>query len=308
MRCSGERRALRSWARWRPSPLARGRPLPEPRLRRAYSTHPARRTRLCVRLSSPRPELRFGDGAPTGFSVGDGPTAHERSCDPDSALLDLHEILPSAAGPLVFQRPAYSGRAAGNAKYGELAVSDIAGPLPAVAPAGDGRGAPCLLANETPYQVSVRSIPRVMHYKRPQDLRTGSNHGASFMHYGDPAADQGTTHSIQYTYLLWSFTDVRGGGMVRTLLAPNQVVRVCAVEPITMSSWDYAGAVNGRVTARYVRVVAGTCPLYGWMVWSHTHLDRHARPVAHAVPLGTSAARSAARIRACPFSAPAATP
>jgi hypothetical protein len=35
-----------------------------------------------------------------------------------------------------------------------------------------------------------------------------------------------------------------------------------------MSSWDDAGNVNGFVTARYVRVLAGSCPLYGWMVWT----------------------------------------
>ena len=282
----------------------------------AAATAPARlfdapgqaHARRCVRLASSQPLLRFGDGTPTGFSVRDWRTAKKRRCAPGLALLDLHEILPSEAGPLVFERPPFLGAGAGNAKYGELAVSDIAGPLPAIAPPEDGRGAACTLAAEAPYRVSVRSIPKAMHYKRPADVPSGSNRGTSFVHYGDPGADQGTSGSSHYTYLLWSFVDVHGGGMVRTLLSPGQVVQACDVKPITMSSWDSTGAVNGSVTARYVRVVAGTCPLYGWMVWSHTHLDRHARAVPHAVPVRDAPPPDPPPDPSCPVSPPAATP
>jgi hypothetical protein len=35
-----------------------------------------------------------------------------------------------------------------------------------------------------------------MHYKRPQDVPGGSNNGTSFMHYGDPGADQGKRRDI----------------------------------------------------------------------------------------------------------------
>jgi len=110
-----------------------------------------------------------------------------------------------------------------------------------------------------------------MKYKRPQDVASGNNSGASFLHYGDPGADQGSRDDIHYSYVLWSFVNVRGGGIVRTLLKDDQSVRPCDVAPITMDSWDREGNVNGTVTARYVRIMAGTCPTYGWTVWSHDY-------------------------------------
>jgi hypothetical protein len=279
----------------------------------AAATAPARRfnapgqahAHVCVRLSSARPSLRFGDGTPTGFSVTDQPTTHKRHCAPGTALLDLHEVIPSKAGPLVFRRRDYAGKAAGNVKYGELSVSDIASRLPASAPAGGGRGAPCTLAKEASYRVSVRSIPTAMRYKRPQAVAAG-NGGATFMHYGDPAADQGTNHNVHFSYLLWSFLNVRGGGMVRTLLAPGQIVRPCDVTPITMNAWDSSGAVNGHVTARYVRALAGTCPLYGWMVWSHTYWPGGTAAVSHVVAMRKAPPRDPEPDPACPVSPPAA--
>jgi hypothetical protein len=130
--------------------------------------------------------------------------------------------------------------------------------------------------------VQVESIPEEMHYKHPSELPNGSNKGSSFEHYGDPGADQGNRTDISYTYLLWSFVNVRGGGIVRTLLAPNQVVRACDVEPIVMQAWDRDGNVNGQVTARYVRALAGTCRVYGWMVWSHSYAPAGPAATLHA--------------------------
>jgi hypothetical protein len=105
-----------------------------------------------------------------------------------------------------------------------------------------------------------------MHYKRPQDVRSGSNRGARFMHYGDPAADQGDRSDVHYTYLLWSFLNARGGGMVRALLRDGDTLTRCDVTPIVMRSWDDAGRPNGRVEAIYVRTPED---LYGWMVSGH---------------------------------------
>jgi hypothetical protein len=251
-----------------------------------YDAPGQRHAKVCAKLASAGAPLRFGDGRSTGFSVTRQLTARSRTCARGSMTLDLHEILPSSSGPLAFQLGGHGYAHGASAKYGAVSVADVAGPLPAPAPSGGGRGAACALATGQAYQVNVRSIPAVMHYKRPQDLSSGSNSGTSFMHYGDPGADQGTGPPIHYSYLLWSFLDVHGGGMVRTLLAPGQVVRPCDVSPITMPSWDARGAVNGSVTARYVRVLAGSCPLYGWMVWSHTQGGGAA--VAHARPLGSN--------------------
>jgi hypothetical protein len=243
----------------------------------------------CVHLAHSSAPLRFADGRPTGFLVSDHLSGRDSGCPPRTVRLDLHEVIPSPAGPLVFHRGGHRYTRAKRVKYGEIAVADLAGALPPPAAPTSGNGAPCTLAGGTPWKVRVRSIPRAMHYKPPGALASGSNRGASFMHYGDPGADQGSTHSIHYTYLLWSFVDVHGGGMARTLLAPGQVVYPCDVAAITMDSWNSSGAVNGTVTARYVGLLAGTDPLYGWMVWSHTYARDRAGPVAHAEQVALTA-------------------
>jgi hypothetical protein len=73
-----------------------------------------------------------------------------------------------------------------------------------------------------------------------------------------------------------------------------------------MNSWDANGNVNGQVTARYVQTVAGSCRVYGWMVWSHTYTG-HA-PVDHAVPASASPPADPPPDPACPVAAPAAPP
>jgi hypothetical protein len=185
-------------------------------------------------------------------------------------------------------------------KYGAVSLTDLAGTPQVPVPAGAGRGAACILGTGPAYAVRVQSIPKSMHYKRPQDLASGSNRGASFMHYGDPGSDQGTRHGIHYSYLMWSFVDVHGGGMARSLLSPGQLVQPCDVAPITMPSWDSSGAVNGSVTARYVQVHAGSCPLYGWMVWSHTYGAAGTAPVAHAEPFHGAPPPAQVPLPGCP--------
>ena len=242
-----------------------------------------RHVNVCVRIALPLAPLRYADATPTGFTLDDERTFSDRRCPAGTVRIDHHEQIPSSAGPLVFHRGGNGYRDAGNVKYGELATDEIATPLPAPVLSRGGRGAPCEVAADDPaWRVEVRSIPEEMHYKRPQDVASGSNRGASFEHYGDPAADQGDRRDVHYSYLLWSFVNVRGGGIVRTLLEPDRLVRLCDVAPVTMSSWDRAGAVNGQVTARYVKTMAGSCPLYGWMVWTHDDHTDASGPVAHA--------------------------
>jgi hypothetical protein len=200
----------------------------------------------------------------------------------------MHELIPTPAGELVFHNGGLHAGSAGR-RYGELRLGDLAERLPTPVPAGGGRGAACPLAPGPAYVARVASIPNEMHYKRPQDVPSGSNRGTSYMHYGDPGAGRAFHSRTHYSYLLWSFVNVRGGGMVRTLLAPGQVVRPCDVQPLTRAAWDRSGRVNGSVTARYVRALVGTCPIYGWMVWSHTYYAGSTTgPVAHALPLRTN--------------------
>jgi hypothetical protein len=268
-----------------------------------------RHANVCVRLAGPQAALRFGDGAPTGFGVDDQRAFDEDGrCPGGTVRLDLHETIPSPAGALVFHRGGNGYVDGGNVKYGHLATGEIADALPAPTPSSGGRGAPCPRLLDAVHRVRVRTIPASMHYKRPEDLPTGSNRGTSFEHYGDPAADQGDREDIHYTYLLWSFVNVRGGGMVRALLAPDQAVLPCDVDPVTMDAWDRAGQVNGRVTARYVRALAGGCALYGWMVWSHDYFGDTAGPLPHALPAEGAAPPEPAPDPACPVAEPGVPP
>ena len=269
-----------------------------------------RHVNVCVRLALPLAPLRYADADPTGFTLDDRRTFSDGRCPAGTVRIDHHEQIPSPAGPLVFHRGGNGYADAGNVKYGQLATGDIATALPAPVLSRGGRGAPCAVAaGEPAARVQVRSIPEQMHYKRPQDVASGSNRGASFEHYGDPASDQGDGgHGIHYSYLLWSFVNVRGGGIVRTLLEPDRVVRPCDVAPITMSSWDRAGAVNGQVTARYVKTFAGSCPLYGWMVWSHDDYTDASGPVAHARTDASAPADPAPAGAGCPVQEPAMPP
>jgi len=245
-----------------------------------YNAPGQRHVNVCVRPSSPSVPLRYSDASLTGFGLDDQRTFDDNACLPGTLRLDLHELIPAGAEKLAFHRGGNGYHDDQNVKYGELATGAIADSLPAPVLSRGGRGAPCNLLNVA-YRVDVRPIPAEMHYKRPQDVASGSNRGASFLHYGDPGADQGDRTDIHYSYVLWSFVNVRGGGIVRTLLKDDQVIRPCDVEPIVMDSWDSAGAVNGRVIARYVRIMAGTCPIYGWMVWSHDSFDDAAPVIQH---------------------------
>jgi hypothetical protein len=287
--------------------LAAPAPAAEPADR--YNAPGQRHANVCVSLASPSSALRFGDGAPTGFAVDDQRSFDEDGrCPAGTVRLDLHELIPSSAGPLAFHRGGNGYVDASNVKYGHLAAGEIADLLPPPVPSSGGRGAPCAHVEGGAHQVQVRSIPASMHYKRPWDLPSGSNRGTSFEHYGDPGADQGRRRDVHYSYLIWSFLNVRGGGMVRTLLAPGQPLRTCDVDPVSMESWDRSGQVNGTVTARYVRVLAGSCPVYGWMVWSHDYFGDSAGAVPHATVAEGSPASDPAPDGACPVSPPGVPP
>ena len=63
--------------------------------------------------------------------------------------------------------------------------------------------------------------------------------------------------------------EAAGGGAVRTLLRPGQIVHRCDVDRITNPAWDKAGDVVGRVTAIYAQVPIARIDLYRWIVHSH---------------------------------------
>ena len=247
-------------------------------------------------------DLRYLSGLGTGFYL---PNMLTGGCATRGEIrLDLHEIVNSSAGPLVFHRGGNGYDDAGNVRYGQVAKSDLVDPsgqpLPdSVAdpyPPPGHNGAPCKSVLVGSYTVSVQPIPQDMKYKSPKAAQ-GPNAGASYLHYGDPAAQQGdqnlneppasspypqkystSTTTIHYSTLTWSWIDVSGGGHNRILLANGQDIRLCDVQPIRHDSWAPssvapAGQINGWVIARYVQTRVGSGPaLYGWMVWQH-HWD-----------------------------------
>ncbi|HKO86866.1 MAG TPA: hypothetical protein VJ140_20420, partial [Actinomycetota bacterium] len=211
--------------------------------------------------------LRYLSGGPTGFQLLPNMLQFtDSSCPNGHVRLDLHEVVtvPTGVGAydpalrpgerLVFHRGGSGYLDAQNVRYGQLAASQLS-KLPKPVPSGGGRGNPCQTVLDTPYKVSVQPIPEEMKYKSPAQAG-GNNAGASYLHYGDPAAQQGnpTDPQIHYSTLTWSWIDVGGGGHNRILLAPDQDIRPCDVDPIKRDSWapssEYpAGLVNGWVIA-----------------------------------------------------------
>jgi hypothetical protein len=234
-------------------------------------------------------DLRYPDGSSTGFVLAASQLVYRDGRGQDGCVrLDFHERLSSDAGDLGFARGGNGFFDAQNVKYGHVAIADLAADPGRPQPSGGGRGAAAKVDEDAgAYAVAVQSIPADLHYKRPQDTRTGSNAGAKWLHYGDPGADQGDRHDVHYSYLLWSFLDARGGGMVRALLGNGRVVWLCAVNPLELPAYDADGGVNGAVTGRYVATEVAGEWLYGWMAWSHRSGDGEA--VLHAEPIPRTA-------------------
>jgi hypothetical protein len=248
-------------------------------LHRSTNTDGQRHADRYAPLAADRIPLRYPDGAPTGFELDRSMRLRDGTCE-GMARLDLHEIVDSPVGGLVFHRGGRGFEYPYETKYGHLALSDLAGSPGLPVPSGGHRGAPVATDGES-LTVSVRSISPAMHYKRPQDTRRRDNRGAKFLHYGDPASDQGDRHDIHYSYLLWSLPNVRGGGRVRALLRDGARVERCDMRPIRMSSFDSRGDVNGWVEGAYVRVETEQAELFGWAIAAHALGDDE--PVAHLI-------------------------
>jgi len=143
----------------------------------------------CVAPEAPDIPLRYLDAAPTGFAIPDPLSFTDGSCPDGQLRIDLHEVVDSSAGPLVFARGGNGYVDDQNAKYGQVLVSDLASDPGTPTPAGGGRGNACATLLDATYATQVASIPHDLHYKRPQDVPGGNTSGASFQHYGDPGAD-----------------------------------------------------------------------------------------------------------------------
>jgi hypothetical protein len=95
----------------------------------------------------------------------------------------------------------------------------------------------------------------------------------SYQGHGDPGYEQGDPAVLgerhHYTYLVWSWVNVSGGGVVRTLLRPGQRFHRCNVYSIKEDAIDDQHNVNGWVQAVYGKTLYGENWIYGWTVYAH---------------------------------------
>jgi xylan 1,4-beta-xylosidase len=264
---------------------------------------------FCVALRTPSVELRYADGASTGFVLTrDMLQPHESggvSCPaPGLARLDAREIVTGADGkPMLFHRGGWGfvgDDPWSPVHYGHLLVADLdtvglrferpdsasraagaparrwvaARTAPWIGPGQQaGNGAPCDSLAASPSLVSVQSIPGDMRY-----LNSAQTSAIPYTIYGSPAHDLGPAadraRGIRYTMLTWSWINTRGGGVARALVSEGTAFRRCLDVPaIRLSSVSDARtkAPTGWVEAEYGAIASGNGPLYGWIVAKHRH-------------------------------------
>jgi hypothetical protein len=218
---------------------------------------------------------------------------------PGCIRIDLTETLaPDIPGsPTLYFHKGGQGYLPGTVPYGHLHQDALASPLPdarftqdelasqGAEPRnrqniGAGRAMP---ETTVTYEVHPQGIGPAGEgawlYKDPAHYPDQSLSGAKYDKYGDAGQEQGAGDQ-HFAYLCWSWLrqdgmdgdprfEVSGGGAVRTLIKPGQVVRRCDVQSITNPAWAKTGDVVGRVTAIYVEVPIAGLDLYGWIVHSH---------------------------------------
>ena len=232
------------------------------------------------------------------------PTSRVHKCgdQPGTIRIDMTERVPDDAGrPALYFHKGGQGYRPARVPYGHLSADALAAAPPAHftkphidahgadqgnnPPPGPGRAHPRTVAS---YRVKPRPIgpdspaESAWLYKNPLHYPAGASlGGARYSKYGEAGPSQGDG-TASFAYLCWSWLrtgargdsgeqefEVSGGGAIRALLAPGQVVHRCDVQSISSPAWDRAGNDVGRVVAIYARASFGDVDLYGWMVHSH---------------------------------------
>jgi hypothetical protein len=232
------------------------------------------------------------------------PTSRVHKCGdvPGSVRIDMTERVPGTPGrPALYFHKGGQGYRPATVPYGHIRADALAAPPPAHftkphldaygadpgnnPPPGPGRAHPQTVAV---YEVVPRPIgpeapatdawlyKNPLHY--PPSAALG---GARYSKYGDAGPTQGG-RGEHFAYLCWSWLrtgarddrgeqrdEVSGGGAIRALLRPGQVVHRCDVRSISSPAWDRQGNEVGRVVAIYARARFGDVDLFGWMVHSH---------------------------------------
>jgi hypothetical protein len=265
---------------------AGGDPLPASAFNHAGQMH----NDQCVPLKSAEVPLRYGDFSETGYLLHrdqllrDGPLYDDDDghlCADGEVQLDARELLQTAEGRLIFHRGGNGYQEAGNIKYGHLWIGDLAEHAEVVPPPVPN-GVPCLASTSSitmgRYLVRPTAIPPALHYPKSNFEDCVRENGVpacniSYQGYGDPGYEQGDPEVLgerhHYTYLVWSWVNVSGGGVVRTLLRPGQRFYRCNVYSIKADTIDDDGDVNGWVQSVYGKTLQAGNWIYGWTVYAH---------------------------------------
>lgn len=249
----------------------------------------------CVRLNKIA-KLRYPDGTETTYTVNPfklifndkkrtTDDSSKQKCPDGTAQLDVQEVWKAGTQKLYFFRGGSPYTPAGDMRYGHISKDDIdwaasdAAPVRKAAGYGDECGASTNASTKATYAIVPRSIPPKMTFrksnyaecaKNPPD-GTLENCTNGYTSYGNPGQDQGSeTTKVPYTYLLWNFTNVPGGGVVRGLLARDKTFHRCNVRAIRQDAYSPDGKRRiGWVQAVYGKVSEGNDWMYGWIVHSH---------------------------------------
>ena len=192
--------------------------------------------------------------------------------------LDYHErvrMTPESGvpGSAVFHRGGSGYKDSFGTKYGHIMLSDLDDwkyELDAPFPSGGNRGAPAEDATDYRaglYAVRCREMRGLLYKGRQED---GSiPWGSLCQTYSDMGDAWGG--DLHYKPICWSWLNVGGGGMVRSVLREGARVRQCQVPRVKSPIWavdEAAGSISavGEWAAQYVRP-SNHRP--GWMVVAH---------------------------------------
>lgn len=276
----------------------------------AEFNRPYRKQERCIPVArglTSDPPVLYADGAAVGpgYTMPRDPrwdpdTTVSSSCadQPGCVRIDMTETVGAGDRTLYFHKGG-QGYEPRDVSYGHVDAAVLRDPGPAVFAKGvldehgaeprdrrghgAGRAAPVM---DVSYRVRPRPIgpdgDGAWFYKHRDEWPGRSLAGARYSKYGDAGPTQGG-RDRSFAYLCWSWVRepglgpdpraiVRGGGAVRALVPPGQIVDRCDVESITAPAWNREGERVGDVVVIYVRLPVPGGELYGWIVHSHLTL------------------------------------
>lgn len=225
---------------------------------------------VCVKLKHGEAELRYADFSPTGYKLRNEQLDLTSSgrCPDGYVQLDAREMLKTPKGRLVFHRGGYGYYNGTNVKYGHLWIADLDRHVEVEkTPVGNGKA--CKRTRR--YRARVAPLPAEMHFCKTKGKCSTPELTNGYSSYGDPA-QQGSLAdpNIHYTYLVWSWVNVAGGGVVRTLIEDGDRFDRCGSVPsIRLATVTDHGKKNGWVRAVYGGTKQAGKWIYGWTVHSH---------------------------------------